>query len=172
MVITLWDRSIGVVEEQGRISCHADRRLCEAHIFREHNQEADHWVNLGAEAETKIIDDKGKNTENWKAVRGVWDGSTKTNGRSGCGVVIKGVDRDNRITIRQVAVPLSMCTAMAAEVVGFCILTGIMDLVLGKNISVKAINQCIDAVIKITLRCDMFVSDKSLRAKSTTKMSM
>ena len=40
-------------------------------------------------------------TKNWKAVRGVWDGSTKTNGRIGCGVVIPDVDRDKWITINR-----------------------------------------------------------------------
>ena len=42
---------------------------------------------------------KGNNTENWKEVRGFWDVSTKTDGRSGCGIVIKGVDWDMWITI-------------------------------------------------------------------------
>ena len=118
------------------------------HIFREHNQEADHWANMGAEGQNKIIVGKGKNTENWKAVRCFWDGSTKTYGRSVCGVVIKGVDRDKWITISTLAVPLRMCTAMA-EVVGASVLTGIMDLVLRKNIGKKASNQCIDAVSKL-----------------------
>ena len=37
---------------------------------------------------------------------------------------------------QQIAVPLGICTAMTAEVVGACVLTGILDLV----------NQCIDTV--------------------------
>ena len=37
---------------------------------------------------------------------------------------------------------------MAAEVVGVRVLAGIQDLVLGRNLSMKAINQCIAAVIK------------------------
>ena len=36
----------------------------------------------------------------------VWDGSKKTDGRSGCPVVIKGVDRDKWITISKIVVPL------------------------------------------------------------------
>ena len=36
----------------------------------------------------------------------------KTDGRSGYGVVIKGVDRDTWITFSKIAVPLRMCTAM------------------------------------------------------------
>ena len=39
---------------------------------------------------------------------------------------------DKRITISRIAVPLKMCTAMAAEVAGARVLTGILDLVLGK----------------------------------------
>ena len=57
------------------------------HIFREHNQEADHWANLGAEGQRTIISDKGNSTERWKTVRGFWDGSSKINGR----VVMKAV---------------------------------------------------------------------------------
>ena len=51
-------------------------------------------------------------------------GSKKTGGRSGCGVVIKGVDRDKWITISEMAVPLKACTAMAAEVMGASVPTG------------------------------------------------
>ena len=43
--------------------------------------------------------DNGNNDEKWKAVLGFWDGSSKINDRSGCGVVIKGVDRNKWITI-------------------------------------------------------------------------
>ena len=51
-------------------------------------------------------------------LKGFWDGSSKINGRSCCGVVIKGVDRNKWITISKIAVPLGISTAMAAEVVG------------------------------------------------------
>ena len=46
-------------------------------------------------------------------------------GCSGCGVVIKGVDRDKWITINKIAVLLRMCTAIATEMVGVCVPTGI-----------------------------------------------
>ena len=59
------------------------------HIFREHNQEADHLASMGAEGQRKITVETGNNAENWKAVLGFWDGSTKTDEESGCGVVIK-----------------------------------------------------------------------------------
>ena len=59
----------------------------------------------------------------------------------------KGVDKNRSITIRQNAVVLSMCTAMAAEVVRASVLAGILDFRLGKNLRLEAINKCIDAVI-------------------------
>ena len=39
------------------------------HIFRKHNQEADHLANLGAEGLRKITVEKENNTEKWRAVR-------------------------------------------------------------------------------------------------------
>ena len=42
-----------------------------------------------------------------KAVKGLWDGSCKDNGESGCGVVIKAVDRERWVTISRIAVLLS-----------------------------------------------------------------
>ena len=132
-----------VVEEKDCISRHTHRRLFEA-------QEADHLANLGAEGQRKITVEKGNNSENWKVVRGVWDGSKKTDVRSGCGVVIKCVDMDEWITISIIAIPPKACAAMAAEVVGASVLTGVLDLVLGKTTSVDTINQCIDDSIKCT----------------------
>ena len=61
-------------------------------------------------------------------MKGFWDGSSKDNGKSGCGVVIKGVHRD-RLTISRIALLLKVGTAMAAEVMGVCVLTEILDLV-------------------------------------------
>ena len=63
------------------------------HIFREHN-EADHWANVGAEGQRKDVVDGKSNGDTWKAVKGFCDGSCKVNGTSGCGVAIKGVDRE------------------------------------------------------------------------------
>ena len=59
------------------------------HIFREHN-EADHWANVGAEGQRKVVVDRKSNAATWKAVKGFWDGSCKDDGKSGCGVAIKG----------------------------------------------------------------------------------
>ena len=39
------------------------------HVLREHNQEADHLANLGAEGQRQITVEKGDSTENWMAVR-------------------------------------------------------------------------------------------------------
>ena len=90
----------------------------------------------------------GNNTENWKGVRGFWDGSKKTGGRSGCGVVMKGVDRDKWITFSTIALPLTTCTAMAAEVVGSRYFDWRLGFGVG-NISVENIHQCIDEIIKV-----------------------
>ena len=88
------------------------------HIFREHNRI------LGAEGQRTVVVANENDTDKWKMVRGIWDGSSQ--------VRIKAVDKDKRITISRIAVPLKMCTAMAAEVAGARVLTGILDLVLGK----------------------------------------
>ena len=42
------------------------------------------------------------------------------NGRSGRGVVIKGVDRARWVTISNTAIPLKVSAAMAAEIAGVC----------------------------------------------------
>ena len=72
------------------------------HVNREHNQEADHWADT-AHGWRKIIIDKRVGSTTWKAIRGFWDGSFKDNGGSGCGFVIKGVDREKWVTISNVA---------------------------------------------------------------------
>ena len=76
------------------------------HVFREHNQEADHWANIGAQRQRKIVFDRRNNSGTWKAVKGDWDGRFKDNGKSRCGVVIKGIDRDKWVTISKIAIPL------------------------------------------------------------------
>ena len=65
-----------------------------------------------------MIVDRYNNTETWKAVKGFCDGSATDNGKSGCGVVIKGVDKDKWETISRRAVPLKVGAAMEAEVTG------------------------------------------------------
>ena len=61
------------------------------HVFREHNQEAEHWAHVECEGKRKIVIDTRDNSESWKAVKGFLDGSSEDNGKSGCGVVVKGV---------------------------------------------------------------------------------
>ena len=87
------------------------------HIFGEHKQviTGRTWVQKDRE---QLLWTKGNNTEKWKAVRGFWDGSSKRDGKSGCGVVIKGADRNKLITISKIRVLLDTCTATTAEVVG------------------------------------------------------
>ena len=77
-------------------------------------------------------------------MKGFWDGSSKDNGKSGCGVVIKGADRDKWVTISKVAVPLRVGTAMAAEVLGVCVLKEIFDLVFHKCLNIQNMNRYID----------------------------
>ena len=45
--------------------------------YRDDNQEADHWANIGAHGQRETILDRCDNLETWKAVRGYWDGSFK-----------------------------------------------------------------------------------------------
>ena len=52
---------------------------------------------------------------------------------SGCGVVIKGFDRDRWVTISKITVLLKVGAVMAAEVMGVCVLTGILDLVFSNS---------------------------------------
>ena len=56
----------------------------------------------------------------------------RTMEKSGCGVVIKGVDIRRWATISRIAVHLKVGTAMAAELMGACVLTGILDLIFHK----------------------------------------
>ena len=82
-----------------------------------------------------------------KAIRGFWDGSLKDDGRSGCGIVIKGVDSEKRVTICKIAVPLKVGAALAAEVIGICVLTSVLDLIFCKKMSVQNINQRINRIL-------------------------
>ena len=61
--------------------------------------------------------------------------------------MIKGVDRKKWVTISKIAVPLKVSAAMAAEVVGVCVLTGVFDLILWKNLSEQNINQRINRIL-------------------------
>ena len=117
------------------------------HVYREHDQEADHWAKKGAQGRRKIDIYRREDPTTWKAIRGFWDGSFKDNGKSGCGIVITGVDREKCVTISKIAVPLKVRAAMAAEVVGVCVLTGVLDLILCKSLSVQNISQRINRIL-------------------------
>ena len=60
------------------------------HVCREHNQEADHWDDIGAQGRRKIDIYRKNDTTTWEAIRGFCDGSFKDDGKSGCGIVTKG----------------------------------------------------------------------------------
>ena len=62
------------------------------HNYREHNQETDRVANLRAEGKPSATVKNLKNREDWKAVRGYWDGSAKDEGRSRCGILVHAVD--------------------------------------------------------------------------------
>ena len=81
---------------------------CVKHVLRQHSQEADLLANMGTERQRKFIVDRCIITETWKAVKGFWDGSAKDNGKSGCGVVIKGFDRNTWVMISRKAVPWNL----------------------------------------------------------------
>ena len=102
------------VEEESCLSRMTDRRLREAKFPRAQSG--------GAERHRKMRVEKGDNTENWKGTRGFLDGNKKTEGKSG----IEGVDKS--ITIGIIAVQMTSCTAMAAEIVGASVSSGILDL--------------------------------------------
>ena len=102
-----------VLEEESCFFLETNSEYQVKHIVGKHNQEADHLANMGAGRMVTV--EKERTMKNWKAVRGFWEGRTKSYGESRCGNVIKGVDRDKRITISKVAVPLEACADRSAE---------------------------------------------------------
>ena len=120
------------------------------HVHREHNQEADHWANVATHGNRKIVIDRREMPPR-PGRRCVASGmeASKDSGRSGCGIVIKGVDREKWVTISTIAVPLKVGAAMAAEIAGVCVLTSILDLIICKCLSVRNINQRINRILNI-----------------------
>ena len=64
----------------------------------------------------------------------------KTTVKSGCGVVLEGVDSYCWVTISRIPVPLRVGTAMAAKVMGVCL-------------NVQNINRCMDTILKKSVLC-------------------
>ena len=62
-------------------------------------------------------------------------------------MVLKGVDKEKWVTISNIALPLTDCTAMAAEMTGVCLLMYVLNLILNKNQNFGSINRCADALI-------------------------
>ena len=60
----------------------------------------------------------------------------KTNENSGCGIVIKAVDRENKITVSRSSVPLKVGTAMGSQVAGVRTLMDVPDLIFGQRMHV------------------------------------
>ena len=60
---------------------------------------------------------------------------------------LKEVDREKWVAISKVALPLRVCTAMAADMTGECLLIGVLNLILNRNLNVGNINRCIDGLI-------------------------
>ena len=80
-------------------------------------------------------------------MKGFWDGSCKDNEKGGCGLVVKGVDKENWVTISKIELPLRVHTAMAADMTGECLLIGVLNLILNRNLNVGSINRCIDGLV-------------------------
>ena len=117
MVNVLWDRSSEEeLAKYKRPYTHGGKKIAKPiskiddfakHVNREDHQEADHWANIGAQGQRKTILDRCDDSK-WKAVKGYWDSSFKDHGESGCGVVMKGVNRNKWLTISQnIRFPLS-----------------------------------------------------------------
>ena len=105
------------------------------------DQEADHWANIGAQRKQKnnhrqtrrYRDLEGDTLLGWKLL--------KDSGRNGCGIVINGIDKEKWVTRNKIAIPLKVCTTMTAEIVGVCVLTNVLDLILCKCLSVQNVNR-------------------------------
>ena len=87
------------------------------HVFREHNPEADQLANLGAKGSRtrRYVE---RSLGKWKAIRGGM-GATKSDDRSGCGVVLIEIDKVRWATASEIAVPsANQGSALAARVAG------------------------------------------------------
>ena len=81
-------------------------------------------------------------------MRGLWDGNKKECGSIGCGIVIKEVDRRNRITVSTISVFVKKSTAMSAEVAGAYILPEILDMMFQQQFNVDTADPCIDRITR------------------------
>ena len=118
------------------------------HVFREHNQETDHWANLGAEGQRPIVLDRRDNSESWKSVKGFLGmAAPKTIVKVDAPWGSKGSTGDRWVTISRIAVLLNVGTAMAAEVAGVCVLTGVFGLSFQQKLMCSEFNQCIERIL-------------------------
>ena len=73
------------------------------HVYREHNQEADHWAKIGAQGHWNVAFDRCDNSETWKAVKGFSDGSlNERQWKMWMWCVIKVFDRGRWVTISKI----------------------------------------------------------------------
>ena len=78
----------------------------------------------------------------------------------------KGSTEKDGSTISRSAVPLKVGTAMGAEMMGVCVLTGILDLVFHKCQCVQNTSRCIGTILKKTMRCLVCGCKAKKRCKS------
>ena len=117
------------------------------HVYRERNQEADHWANIGAQGHRKIVLDKRTNSETWKAVKGFLGRQFQRQWQWWMWCGDQRVDREKRGTISKIAIPLNVGTAMAAEIAGVCVVRGFFDLIFCECLCVKNVNLCINSIL-------------------------
>ena len=101
-------------------------------------------VDIAAHGKRNIDTYRKDGPTTWKTTRGFRDGTFKDNGKSSYGIVIKGVERGTWVTISKITILLKVSAAMAAEVLGVCVLTSVLGLILCKSLSVENINQRIN----------------------------
>ena len=117
------------------------------HIFREHN-EANHWANVGAEGQRKVVIDRKSNGDDMEGsqrilgwqLQGQWDKWVR------CGH--QWIDRERWVSISRSAVPLKVGTAMGAQMIEVCVLTRILDLIFHKCLCVQNTSRCIGTILK------------------------
>ena len=74
--------------------------------------------------------------------------SEKDKGYSGCGVMIKAVEKENWITISKIAVPQRRSTATATEIASVFVLTEVLDLsFLKKKMNMQTVTDCIKRIV-------------------------
>ena len=75
--------------------------------------------------------------------------AAKNDGRSGCGIAITAVDREEKcITSSKSALPLKACTFLAVEIAGTSVLTEVIDLLFDNKFNWRNVNECINSILR------------------------